>query len=500
MNLWLHKTRCEFLIVVFCTLVPTGCALVPTSINQHHLERCIDHTVQFKHSKERLEHETHAVQQLVEKSLTYRAITIRTARKLKHKIKNNQPLSGNDIDILNRGTIAHLELREQLFDYAVQHACWPEFTADDLDRYAISRTDQLHGVMLSLAAALVLYDNYLLAIAIFEEDDKLRRILNTRDSGYKIARAILTKVTKSYYSSRSRVLVAKAIRFFENHKSLVTTDDLSYIKLLIETSPTFHMIQNTPFVRLLAGKIKSFESITSDKLVQLNSSNINFFSALFGNSIGVIEFRKGKLHKQDQIHKTILKKLKAGDILLEKTPFRLTDKLIPGHWGHVAIWLGTEPELKALGIWNHPLVVPYQPLIKNGQLVVEALRSGVEMSTLAKFMNVDDLAILRAPRLNTEQQKTVVLNALRQVGKQYDFNFDVESKNKIVCSELIYLAYTHREWLTEKMLGRHTISPDNIAQIVFTTDPLEIVMLFHDGKWKQHDAKNLMGLLIQRSF
>ena len=32
----------------------------------------------------------------------------------------------------------------------------------------------------------------------------------------------------------------------------------------------------------------------------------------------------------------------AGDILLEKTPFRLTDKLIPGYWGHAAVWIGGE--------------------------------------------------------------------------------------------------------------------------------------------------------------
>jgi len=30
----------------------------------------------------------------------------------------------------------------------------------------------------------------------------------------------------------------------------------------------------------------------------------------------------------------------------------LTDQLIPGHWGHAAVYIGTEEELEALGIWN----------------------------------------------------------------------------------------------------------------------------------------------------
>lgn len=38
--------------------------------------------------------------------------------------------------------------------------------------------------MLSISAALALYDNYLLAVSIFEEDGKLRILLNKRDSGY----------------------------------------------------------------------------------------------------------------------------------------------------------------------------------------------------------------------------------------------------------------------------------------------------------------------------
>ena len=38
------------------------------------------------------------------------------------------------------------------------------------------------------------------------------------------------------------------------------------------------------------------------------------------------------------------------DILFEKTPFRLTDKLIPDHCGHVAIWTGTQADLIELNI------------------------------------------------------------------------------------------------------------------------------------------------------
>ena len=36
------------------------------------------------------------------------------------------------------------------------------------------------------------------------------------------------------------------------------------------------------------------------------------------------------------------------DVIFEKTPFRATDKFIPGHYGHAAIWVGNEQQLKDL--------------------------------------------------------------------------------------------------------------------------------------------------------
>ena len=104
------------------------------------------------------------------------------------------------------------------------------------------------------------------------------------------------------------------------------------------------------------------ESIGSDELALLSKEGLNLFSMFFGNSVGLIETRRGKLYRRPQLAASIRQELRAGDILLEKTPFRLTDMLIPGFWGHAAIWTGSEEELKALGIWQHPLVVAITPI------------------------------------------------------------------------------------------------------------------------------------------
>ena len=111
-----------------------------------------------------------------------------------------------------------------------------------------------------------------------------------------------------------------------------------------------------------------------------------------------------------------------------------------------------------------------------------ALRSGVEMNTLPRFMNVDDLSVLRRAGMSPEGRREVLLQTPRQVGKDYDFNFDAETTERIFCSKLVCLAHGDVDWPTSRILGRHTISPDDIARRSLDGAPFAIVSIYHDGK------------------
>jgi uncharacterized protein YycO len=197
------------------------------------------------------------------------------------------------------------------------------------------------------------------------------------------------------------------------------------------------------------------------------------------------------------ITKNVTLTLKPGDILIEKAPYRLTDILIPGYWGHAAIWTGTPEELKALGVWDHPSVVPYRQEINANKRVIEALRSGVQLNSLRHFLNVDDLAVLRASEMTREERREVVLNAFAQLGKRYDFNFNIESSDTVVCSELVYLSYPQIKWPTDKALGRYTISPDHIAKKTESSE-LKLIVLYHDGE-KVSDMRELWVKMRDRN-
>ena len=213
----------------------------------------------------------------------------------------------------------------------------------------------------------------------------------------------------------------------------------------------------------------------------MERGGVSLFSMVFGNAVGLVETRKGKLYMKSDVLAKVSGSLRAGDILLEKTPFRLTDKLIPGYWGHAAVWIGSETELKELGIWGNPLVARYHDEIREGRLVVEALRSGVEMNSLDHFLNIDSIGVLRKTDLSREARANTIIQALRQVGKPYDFNFDVESKGRVYCSKLVYLSYSDIDWPTKRSLGRTTFTPDDVAVRAAKDGPLQLVTFYHDG-------------------
>jgi len=443
---------------------------------------CLPHVYANTQLNQQIDNDILEFQVLAEQALSYREITLQVYKQLKEKSAKNTPLNGGDIETLNTGMLQHLALRKKLYTFVGYY----EYLLNQKNSN-IEKATRLKGVMLSLSAALILYDNYLLSIEIFEKNTKLRRFLNSKHKGYNIQNSKLNEITLQYNSLENRNRAHRAIIFFES-EWLKQPDEFkaqlfnNYLYLLITQSPSYnHLLKFSPFY--IFNRHKNYlTDISTDTLSNLGQEGMNLFSLLFGNSVGIVEVRKGLLNNDFTAHNKISSQIRAGDILLEKTPFRLTDKLIPGYWGHVAIWVGSEAELKQLGIWNHPIVKKYHKKIKSSQLIAEALRSGVELNSLKKFMNVDDLAVLRKNNLDDKARAEAIIRTLRQIGKAYDFNFDIETNDKIICSELIYVSFTDTEWPTKATLGRHTISPTNIAEKAGNELPFKVVSLYLDGK------------------
>jgi len=387
---------------------------------------------------------------------------------------------------------------------------------DDLGRLIILE------IKMWLAAKLMVIDNYAVIVLRYQNNADLHMQFDADNIDPEI-KVFLTQVTDEILEDEKYDRISKIINLvqhvidyeLENPKSGLARSRInSYLNTLIESSYAYHRIPEFGLMDELSHQSAEFQNTFFDSLVWMGDEVTFQLSKVFGNAIGTFESRQGKMVNVSA--GVISNELEPLDILLEKTPFRLTDTFIPGHWGHVAIWVGDKraiPELKRLGVWDElPRIEAkarkehgyeghgFQSLIGQNHGVLEALRSGVELNTFEHFLNIDDLAVIRVKILNDAQKKTYLLNAFKQIGKAYDFNFDVETHREIVCSELAFVVFDDFEWPVEKSIGRFTVSPDNIATMAIGDDaPLKPLLIYHDGRklpprYLQH---NLQSLLLE---
>lgn len=413
-----------------------------------------------------------------------------------------QALSGADIERLNQTFAEVLDSVRILVPLAARHAEWRHVDDEacaDRELPPAGALLRLQGLALSGAASLALYDTFLLNCELVVGHEQIRRALNQGDGGLDLPGDQVDAVMRSYVSYTRRTRVHRCLRELTRAGEAWSTSDdphLVFLRERIDASPSGKLLIATRRIPLHQAAPAGWTLLSSD-LRELGDRVVGGTSKGFGNVVGLVAVRRGKLHGNTEIEAVIRTTLRPGDILLEKTPFRLTDKFIPGHYGHVAIWIGGETQLRALGMWDDPLVQKHAAALRVGNGVVEALRNGVQLSPLARFLDIDDLGVLRQDDLSDDDRREIIRRSLRQVGKAYDFNFDVETADRIVCSELVYQVYTGLMWPTDRTAGRWTISPDQVAKSCLPGGPLTLVDLWCDGARIAEDQESVFTRLLK---
>ncbi|MGB4812596.1 MAG: YiiX/YebB-like N1pC/P60 family cysteine hydrolase [Methylophilaceae bacterium] len=393
------------------------------------------------------------------------------------------------------------DIRDSLFKQALNHRS-ALYRVDD----GISDHERVTEIVIAMSAAVTLFENSKTMHAAFDKNPLLKRKLNEGYPEFGITAGFYDSSTMRSNNPEYRKAFMDAVRYFADNQAAIEAQinqSSTSIKALYQ-----HIAQSTMlkgfkganvFKEIVVLPVKAVTDAVN--LSERGLDKLKFTSSkIVGNTMGAVRWRSGKLKDNAVMLKTMLAELKPGDILLEKTPFALTDKSIPGHFGHAAIYIGSKAQLKALGVLDLPVVQKNIAKIDAGHGVVEALRSGVELNRLQDFMNVDDVAILRPKNLTIEDQRQAVTLALGNLGKKYDFNFDVNTTDTIVCSELVYIVYPQVDFMTKNVLGSFAITPDDIAQRAGSTqaDPLDVVLFAHDGQLvcEQHLKTRQEGLAL----
>lgn len=395
----------------------------------------------------------------------------------------------------------------------------------------------------------------------------IRDRLNEGNRSFGIQYGIFEEINAAFFDparnrrTRSRYLQLQSRQnFLETIKA--EEPELYHSATALLGDPTLQKIAGQSDVSVLWANSVAALGAVLDPAVALTARTFYNFSKFFGNLVGsnlfyladflgigesrghaLPAFHRYYPHpagKENGVHPekvaAMASRLRSGDLLFDKTRFAITDKLIPGYFGHVAIYLESYDALQELGVFNTELMKqatngmaaetieagveayaaeiaviqekeewvrlaimrrrtfektyngqPLNPLLFEAlyrlkherENVLEALRDGQTLSAhdggvtlhrFAHFLYVDDFAAirLRQDEMSAEQYRKNLARflalALLQYGKPYDFKFDVNTLDAIVCSELIYQSFVDVDFSTGKSLGSYTISPDQVAQ------------------------------------
>jgi len=427
-----------------------------------------------------------AVEDLIHRSLDLREKILPFMGEAERSIKSHQGALPSTLSVKIARSIHEADaVRTSLFPYALRY------------RNALYRTDaslgdrdRIESIVISMAAALTLYDNAHFMEEHFHDKSELRAKLNEAYPEYGVDENFYKDSLMRANALTYRSTMLDAIRFFEDNRQTIARyiaqgdPSIRYLYEYIENSPMRVTLGGDNAFKEIADQVGVLLTRTAElPLTTVEKLKFNF-SKVLGNTMGMVRWRSGKLREDKAFLSEFSTHLKPGDVLLEKTPFALTDKTIPGHFGHAALYIGTYEQLRDLGALNEPFVKRHLDEIKAGKVILEALREGVVLNSVEHFMNIDDVAVLRPSHLSNDEMRGSLDLALSNYGKKYDFDFNVNTTETIVCSELVYVAYPQIDFMTKKVLTSCTISPDDIAKMASGDKkaPLELTFFAHDGK------------------
>jgi hypothetical protein len=300
----------------------------------------------------------------------------------------------------------------------------------------------------------------------YYQNKQIRRILNRGEKGNNIPVNILRKSEYFLFSPFVR--------------KLIKTDDNDSVIDKLPTTNRFKVICHHIF----------------QKNDRLHTFSGNCFS-LIGKIFFARHFEPNLQRiKNEKTANEILSIVKPYDIILEKSNTFVTNQVIPGYFTHVSVWLGVNNHRKR--VLHSRRLNKEKKVDIHDRAMAEAITTGVRLSSLKEYTLGKIYLIIRYNVLNQVQKDSVFHTISKQLGKEYDFNFNIKSSDRINCTELLYLSFDFIPWITRTYLGRETLFPDDILQTALNNPDFSIVALvYNNGGVIQNPDKEFVENMIK---
>ncbi|MCC7322035.1 MAG: hypothetical protein IT542_13785 [Rubellimicrobium sp.] len=181
--------------------------------------------------------------------------------------------------------------------------------------------------------------------------------------------------------------------------------------------------------------------------------------------------------------------LAPGDILLIARHNTVFGRITPGYLTHGLFALGSEAQLRALGLWDDAALAPWHGRIAAGARIIDAAGTGpVDLRSVASVA-AEGLAIFRPRDTSAATRRARLRAALAMQGLPFDYRFDAATPEAVFCTEYLDHIMPDMGLPRDPLTGREVILPDRIAQAAFEGDlPLDLVLFLYADSDGLHDG------------
>ncbi len=426
------------------------------------------------------------------------------------KLLSNPALHKSDL------TIDEQEELKKDWDNFIQTAIASEYITDKhryFPQISVFKETELHAQSFIIS--------YSLYMKKFEYFHKIIEAVGTNNE----VRLILNEYSKSFGEKNSFQSVSE--RYFATNSFLRRNIGYAYHKI---TSPDLEEKISPEYKVLIEVANNSYKYIFKNLFSHLTHRSIYYTNnfndtitdswlpiqkTVFVDTIGNIHVgnRTEKFITLDDIA-TMKKSLAPGDIFVARKNWYASNVGIPGFWTHAGIYTGnlddmenyfqdifpytkdniTYNTLTELLHAHYPEVINlYQSHDSQGFLpsVIESETKGTNINSLEYSAHVDFFGVLRT-NLSKADILESLLRAFSHQGKIYDYEFSLQTKDEIFCSELVFDAFIKTNQKagitlpTSVVAGKEIVAPQDIVMKFVTenknTNPELSFVYFLDSK------------------
>ena len=343
---------------------------------------------------------------------------------------------------------------------------------------------QLRTFLVGFAAGLTLYSKSLKLIQTYEREPLIRAKLNEPEEKFGLGSGFFEEVLAAYSSPRNYWRLLKASSFWRRHQraakrlGLLQDDRAKWLTGTIRRQRK--AIPRRLLQVLLQRARYDFRLFVATTLAPFRKGGYALKSALGTAFAGARVTLNYKPAITAETLATLRTKLQPGDILLVRADEKLTAQILPGFWSHAAIYLGTRKEFLAAGLaMDDRRQTAFAMNGPDTPIVIEAIAPKLTISTLDKSLFGDHVVAFR-PNISRLMLESALQEAFAHLGKPYDFEFDFNVTNRIVCTELVYRSFHKKgpiQFTLVKRLGRFTLTGNDIVH--YALDHLDKGEPFH---------------------